>query len=152
MAYGIKHIAILYLLVVLSFASAGINIYASYCGCSRLAEYSLSEPESCCQTHAHSSCHVDPEHAGEQHGRELEGGCCNKHKITLKIEQEFIASASVAAPFLVVLHTLFCRFSLSQESLASGITACSRYDMIKPKLHGKGLVCFLHSFKIPDTV
>lgn len=152
MKYGIEHIAMLYLLVVLFFASTGVNIYASYCGCSQLYGYSLTEPETCCQAHAHNSCRIDLEHKTGVHDTEIAKDCCSKQKVSLKIESEFMVSSSVAVPVLAVIHALFGDVFFSVETFAIDKSIYSDFDMIKPLLHGKGLVCFLQSYKIPDSI
>lgn len=144
---SLKHIAIIYLLFTIVFASGGVKVYTSYCACKQMISFSLSTPDECCTTHSHDHCNTHDDDGDETN--ESPSNCCNEASIFIKIVDSFIHASSIVVANESFIVLFFNSFSLFVDDTSQSTDQPDVFPLIKPLLHGKDILCFLQSYKIP---
>ena len=140
MKKGFKHIAILYLLVAIVFASNGFQVYSSFCNCTKTETISIFAPNDCCTDIANESCI----------SQTVKAKCCSESSIFIKFTEQYVPTFSESL-LTIVSTAIFFNYSSSTIEELTKDHSCNiiSYTPTIPNLYGKALVYRFHSLKIP---
>lgn len=140
MKKGFKHIAIIYLLVIVVFASNGFQVYSSFCHCSQTETYTIFTPNTCCDEENEQSCD----------SQTLKNLCCRQSSVFIKFSEQYVPSFS-STEVKAICTVYLCAFSASAlEKISENKSFSILSDKTDvPNLYGKTMVYRFHSIKIP---
>ena len=139
MKKGLKHIAIVYLLTAVVFASSGFQLFSSFCNCTKETTVSVFSPKDCCN----DACKLPASTAS------IKSKCCKQSSISFKTEQYLptYSELSVKVTGSTLLYNIIPSVTVTEPK-----TNNSRIEFGKPPLpllYGKAMLCRFHSLKIP---
>lgn len=144
-----KHIATIYLLIAIIFASVGVRLYTSYCACEEMYSVSVSGAEACCTDHEHSQCRTDADHEHDQNTGHADG-CCKENSVFIKISDSYVGSKMVCVGQIWSCAVLIGAFRIAHiERQLQTDTRINAFLLFCPRLYGRTLITFIKSYKIP---
>jgi hypothetical protein len=140
MKKGIINIAIVYLLVIVVFASTGFQVFSSFCHCTKTESFTVFAPKNCCNENSSNSCETP----------KLKAKCCSQTSIFIKFTEQYIPTFSSSPVKTIWTAMLFNYSSVVLKDITENNSFCSLTE--KPPftyLYGKTMVYRFHAIKIP---